>query len=275
MPLPESALVDAAEAAVRQASNLQPEVGIVLGSGLGDFADQIQNATRLPYAQIPNMPGAGVAGHAGVLHLGEVSGRRVACLQGRAHAYEGYPEASVVFGVCLLAWLGCSSVILTNAAGGIAPSLRPGALMLISDHLNLTGRSPLIGPLTVGSERFIDMTHAYDRDLCAAARRAAATQNLNLDEGVYAGLLGPSYETPAEIRMLGVLGASAVGMSTVLEVLALRQLGVRVAAVSCITNLAAGISPTPLTHDEVQQTAAAARGRFIELLTGWLAELDP
>jgi purine-nucleoside phosphorylase len=147
--------------------------------------------------------------------------------------------------------------------------------MLISDHLNLTGRSPLFGPAPPGKERFIDMTHAYDRELCAAARRAASARSLVLDEGVYAGLLGPSYETPAEIRMLGVLGASAVGMSTVLEVLALRQLGVRVAAVSCITNLAAGISLTKLTHEEVQQTAAAARGSFIELLTAWLAELEP
>ncbi len=273
MPLPEPSAVAAAAVAVGQAAPVPPRIGLVLGSGLGDFADQLSSAVRLPYSQIPSMPTSGVAGHAGVLHVGEVGGQRVACLQGRAHAYEGHPDSSVVFGACLLAELGCEAVILTNAAGGIDPKLRPGALMLITDHLNLTGRNPLIGPVQAGRERFIDMTHAYDLQLCAAARRAAAAKGIALDEGVYAGLLGPNYETPAEIRMLAALGASAVGMSTVLEVLALRQLGVRVAAMSCVTNLAAGISTTPLTHEEVQQTAADARERFVELLTAWLTEI--
>jgi purine-nucleoside phosphorylase len=251
-----------------------PALGVVLGSGLGAFAEQLTDSTRLRYADIPGMPGAAVAGHAGELVHGTLGTTRVACLSGRAHAYEGYPVDQVVFGVRLLAQLGCRAVLLTNAAGGLGQGFAAGDLMLITDHLNLTGKNPLAvpsGELPEGP-RFVDMTRAYDPRLLACARAAAKQLGLQLREGVYAGMLGPNYETPAEIRMLGTLGASAVGMSTVLEVIALRQLGVPVAAISCITNLAAGISPTILSHDEVQHTALLARDRFIRLLSAWIEQ---
>ncbi len=265
-------LAAAAELATERYS-YKPRIGIVLGSGLGGFADALEGPVVIPYADIPHMPRSAVVGHAGNLCLGHVGSEHVACLQGRVHAYEGHPLERVVFGVCLLAELGCEAVILTNAAGGIDSKLSPGDLMLITDHLNLTGRNPLVGPVGAGLERFVDMTEAYDLRVREAARRAAAASSVPLKEGVYAGLLGPTYETPAEIRMLRTLGASAVGMSTVLEVIALRQLGVAAGAVSCITNLAAGISPRKLDHAEVQATANDVRERFVELLLAWFAEL--
>jgi purine-nucleoside phosphorylase len=248
-------------------------VGLVLGSGLGPFAEEIAHARRVPYAQIPWLPSAAVEGHAGNLHLGILGQVPVACLQGRVHAYEGYPVSDVVFGVGLLSELGCRTVLLTNAAGGIDPAFAAGDLMLITDHLNLTGQNPLLGPVQEGHVRFPDMSQAYDAAVSAAAHRAAQRAGVELREGIYAGVLGPSYETPAEVRMLRTMGAGAVGMSTVLEVIALRQLGVRVGAVSCITNLAAGISDVALSHAEVQDTAAASRERFTGLLRHWVAEL--
>jgi purine-nucleoside phosphorylase len=211
-----------------------------------------------------------VPGHPGELWLGDYGGVSVACLRGRVHAYEGHPIARVVFGVRLLAALGCRSVLLTNAAGGIRGDLAPGTLMLITDHLNLSGRNPLVGWSPDGHATFVDLTRAYDTELAGAARAAASELGQTLAEGVYAGLLGPSYETPAEIRMLRTLGADAVGMSTVLEAIALRERGVRVGAISCITNGAAGLSPATLNHEEVQQTAAAARERFSALLDSWV-----
>jgi purine-nucleoside phosphorylase len=190
------------------------------------------------------------------------------------HLYEGHDPERVVFGVRLLARLGCRAVVLTNAAGGLDPSWSPGDLMLVTDHLNLMGRSPLVGPNDDRlGPRFPDMTEAYDRALSALAREAARENGIALREGVYAGLLGPTYETPAEIRMLRTLGADAVGMSTVPEVIALRHLGVRTAAISCITNLAAGISETKLDHREVEATAAKARGRFTALLSAWVRRI--
>jgi purine-nucleoside phosphorylase len=246
-------------------------VGVVLGSGLGAWASRLQHSQRLPYSSIPHMPAPSVAGHSGQLWLGRLGGTRVACLEGRVHAYEGHPVERVVFGVRLLAELGCRAVLLTNAAGGIRADLSPGSLMLLTDHLNLSGNNPLVAWKPEGHPCFVDLTQAYDAGLAAAARAAAHELGQSLAEGVYAGLLGPSYETPAEIRMLRTLGADAVGMSTVLETIALRERGVRVGAVSCITNLAAGLSPAPLSHAEVQQTAAEARERFEALLDAWVS----
>jgi purine-nucleoside phosphorylase len=262
--------VDCAVAHLQQDRREPPQVGVVLGSGLGAWASHLEQAESLPYAGIPHMPTPSVAGHSGKLWLGQLGAVRVACLEGRVHAYEGHGVERVVFGVRLLAALGCRSVLLTNAAGGIRADLTPGTLMLLTDHLNLSGRNPLVGWSPEGHPPFIDLTHAYDAQLADAARAAARELGQNLAEGVYAGLLGPSYETPAEIRMLRTLGADAVGMSTVLEAIALRERGVRVGAVSCITNLAAGLSPAPLSHAEVQQTAADAKGRFASLLDAWV-----
>jgi purine-nucleoside phosphorylase len=241
-----------------------PEIGLVLGSGLGGFAESLGEPARVPYADIPHFQRTGVPGHAGALSFGDLDGARVACLSGRVHRYEGHPLADVVFGCRLLAALGCHTVLLTNAAGGIRESFEPGALMLIVDHLNLTAETPLVGPA------FVDMTRAYDPGVCSAARDAARSVGVDLHEGVYAGLKGPSYETPAEIRMLRTLGADAVGMSTVMEVIALRHVGVRVGAVSCITNLAAGVTGAPLSHAEVETTARTARRAFESLLGAWI-----
>ncbi|HKY35625.1 MAG TPA: purine-nucleoside phosphorylase [Polyangiaceae bacterium] len=248
----------------------QPRLGLVLGSGLGALADELEGAEVLPYSDIPHLPTSSVAGHAGKLCLGELSGVRVACLQGRVHAYEGHPLPRVVFGVRLLAELGCAAVLLSNAAGGIAERLSAGSLMRIEDHLNLIGDSPLRGPSARGP-RFPDMSQAYDLELARLCDQAARDGRVALERGVYAALLGPSYETPAEIRMLRALGADAVGMSTVPEVIALRQMDVRVGAVSCITNLAAGRSAETLSHAEVEATAARVRDHFVSLFKRWIA----
>jgi purine-nucleoside phosphorylase len=247
-----------------------PTLGVILGSGLGDWATRLAAPTTLPYATIPDMPTPNVAGHPGELWLGQLGDVPVACLRGRVHAYEGHPADRVVFGARLLAELGCRAVLLTNAAGGIRADLIPGSLMLITDHINLTGKNPLVG--WGDHPGFIDMTRTYDSRLLAAARGAASERDLGLADGVYAALLGPSYETPAEIRMLRTLGADAVGMSTALEAIALRERGVAVGAVSCITNAAAGLSAAPLDHDDVQETAARAKDRFESLLDGWVLE---
>jgi purine-nucleoside phosphorylase len=266
-------LEEAADAVRRQIGEaaVRPAVGLVLGSGLGSFADGLDGVVRVPYAAIPHMPAPSVSGHAGNLCLGRAGGVPVACLQGRSHAYEGHPTDTVVFGVRLLARLGCKVVLLTNAAGGIHRSFHAGSLMLITDHLNLMGMNPLVGPNDPElGPRFVDMTRAYDVRLGELCRGAARETGVELEEGVYAALFGPSYETPAEIRMLRAIGADAVGMSTVPEVLALRHLGVRVAAVSCITNMAAGISGALLDHAEVERTAAEVRNKFVTLLTAWI-----
>lgn len=259
------------EAVSALAPGNHPTVGLVLGSGLGSLAERIVGARKIPYADIPNMPRSSVAGHAGYLWLGELASVQVACLQGRVHAYEGHAVKDVIFGVDLLAELGCSTVLLSNAAGGIATELRAGDLMLVTDHINLTGRNPLMGPNddSVGP-RFLDMTTAYSPEVQACARSAAHNTGVELKSGVYAGLLGPTYETPAEIRMLRAMGASAVGMSTVLETIALRHRDVRVGAISCITNLAAGLSGQPLSHAEVQETADRVRDTFVRLVTEWV-----
>ena len=242
-------------------------VALVLGSGLGAFGDSLDGATAIPFGEVPGFPTSAVAGHKGRFLIGEVGGAGVLVLQGRVHAYEGWTADEVVFGVRTLASLGVRAVVLTNAAGGLNPDFSPGDLMVISDHLNLTGGNPLCGPNDdrLGT-RFPDMTDAYDPALSGAIRASADRLGLQLRRGVYAGMLGPSYETPAEIRMLRTLGADAVGMSTVPECIALRHMGVRVTGISCITNLAAGISPEPLSHDEVKETGARVARDFVALL---------
>lgn len=262
--------LDEAVAAARAFGALTPRIGVVLGSGLGRFVEALRDPLRVPVEQLPNMPRPSVAGHSGALCFGHVADVPVASFQGRVHLYEGHAADEVVFGVRLLARLGCHSVLLTNAAGGIRLDLEAGTLMLIVDHLNLTGHNPLQG----FAEPFVDMTYAYDPMLQSAARQAAHQLKLKLREGVYAGVLGPSYETPAEIRAVRALGADAVGMSTVLETIALRQMNVRVGALSCITNVAAGLSANELTHEEVTATALRMEDSFTHLLRRWIELAD-
>jgi len=263
-----------AAAFIRARDPRVPRVGVVLGSGLGEFAESVAEPVVVPYPEIPHFKKAGVAGHAGRLVLGRVGAEAVAVLQGRIHYYEGHDAGDVVFPVRVLAALGVRSLLLTNAAGGINPAFRPGDLMIIRDHINLTGLNPLRGPNDDRlGPRFPDMSAAYDpafQDIIAAALEAAG---LPVRRGVYAGLIGPSYETPAEIRMLGSLGAEAVGMSTVTEAIAARHLGLRLAGISCITNLAAGISTRPLSHREVTETGERVKHDFIRLLTAVVPRL--
>lgn len=250
-----------------------PTVGLVLGSGLGGFADTLLDLVKVPYPEIPNFASSAVVGHAGNLCFGTVGGVSVVCMQGRVHSYEGHPAWQVVHGVRTMARLGVGAVLITNAAGGVDTAFAPGDLMLIEDHLNLTGQTPLLGLNEDAlGPRFPDMTAAYDPGLQQAAIAVAEQNQIRLQRGVYAGLLGPSYETPAEVRMVRSLGGHAVGMSTVLETLALRHMGVRVGALSCITNAAAGISGKKLDHKEVEEVAREARGRLTVLLCGWIAK---
>ncbi len=264
-------LREAASAVLSRAE--PPQLGLVLGSGLGHLADSLEDAVRVGYADIPHMPMPSVAGHGGELVLGSLGGVRVACASGRVHLYEGHGAERVVFAARLLATLGARSVVLTNAAGGMGPGLSPGSLMVIDDHLNLTGQSPLVGPNDDAlGPRFPDMTRAYDAAWADLAFELGRRAGLSIARGVYAGLLGPSYETPAEIRMLEALGASAVGMSTVLETIALRHMGARVLGISCVTNLAAGKGNAALDHAEVAEVAARTRHDFAALVTQIVVE---
>lgn len=256
---------------VRARTPSAPRVALVLGSGLGAFADEPSDRVVIPYGEIEGMPVSKVSGHAGNLVLGTVEGLPVVAMQGRVHLYEGHDPAAVVFGTRLMVALGARTLIVTNAAGGITEGLAPGDLMGIEDHLNLTGSNCLVGENDDElGPRFVDMTEAYDRELLALADRVAGELGFSMKRGVYAGLLGPTYETPAEVRMLRTLGADAVGMSTVLEVIAARHMGARVLGISCITNIAAGLGGGPLGHDEVKETADRVRDRFVALLRGVL-----
>jgi purine-nucleoside phosphorylase len=244
-----------------------PEVAIVLGSGLGDFAGTLGNSVSLPYGDLPHWPQAKIIGHEGRLVIGTVRGRTIAALSGRCHLYEGHDLGTVTFAIRVLGLLGVGTVILTNAAGGINTSFSQGALMVIDDHINLTGHNPLVGPNEDRfGPRFPDMTQVYSSRLRHVADEAGRHINLPLPHGVYVALLGPSYETPAEIRYLRTIGADAVGMSTVPEAIAARHMGVNVLGISCITNMAAGVLPQPLDHNEVMATAKRVRGQFIALL---------
>lgn len=250
------------------------EVGIVLGSGLGAFADSMADAFGHDYSEIPHWPSSRVIGHAARLVGGTVAGRRVVALSGRAHYYEGHDLQTVTFAVRVLGRLGVKVLILTNAAGGINTRFAQGALMVIDDHINFLGSNPLMGP---GDERlglrFPDMTHVYSPRLRAAADAAAKAIGLPIEHGVYIAVHGPSYETPAEIRAFRTLGADAVGMSTVPEAIVARQMGIEVLGISCISNMAAGVLPQPLHHDEVLETTKRVRGQFIALLEGIIGRL--
>jgi purine-nucleoside phosphorylase len=249
-------------------------VAIVLGSGLGDFADNFKDATAIPYADIPNWPGTTVIGHAGRLVAGAHKGRKVIALSGRAHYYEGHSMQTVTFATRVMGALGVKTLILTNAAGGINRDLTPGTLMLISDHINLMGGNPLMGPNEDRfGQRFPDMTALYSPRLRGLAREAAKSLDLRLAEGIYVALHGPSYETPAEIRYLRTIGADAVGMSTAPEAIVARHMGMEVLGISCITNAAAGVLPQPLDHNEVMEVARRVRAQFSALLEGILERL--
>ena len=246
---------------------LRPRIALVLGSGLGGFADSLSDATRIPYAEIPAFPRSTAIGHAGQMVIGKAGGVAVAAMQGRVHLYEGYSAQQVTFPIRVFGRMGIRAVILTNAAGGINLSYSQGALVLIRDHINLQGTNPLVGPNDDHfGVRFPDMTEAYAKSYREFARAAFAKHGLTLHEGVYAGLLGPSYETPAEIEYLRRIGADLVGMSTVAEVIAARHMGIKVLAVSCVTNMAAGILDQPLSHAEVMETGERVRTTFEGLL---------
>jgi len=250
------------------------EIGLILGSGLGVLAEEIESPTVIPYREIPNFPVSTVEGHAGQLVTGQLEGKRVVAMQGRFHYYEGYAMQQVVFPVRVMSKLGIKALFVTNAAGGINHGFEPGDLMIIMDHINLTGANPLLGPNDDGfGPRFPDMSEAYDRKLIELAKKAASEQKIKLREGVYAGLTGPSYETPAEIKYLRSIGVDAVGMSTVPEVIVANHAGLRVLGISCITNMAAGVLPQKLTHQEVMETAERVREKFVKLVKGIIQEV--
>ena len=250
-----------------------PRVALILGSGLGELADEIESPTRIPFSEIPGFPVAAVAGHRGVLVAGRCSGQDVVAFAGRVHMYEGWSAVDAGFPVRVAHALGARTLFVSNAAGAIDRLFRPGDLMAIADHLNLMWRNPLVGP-TVGRDlRFPDMSAPYDPSLRALMHDAASAVRVPLADGVYAGLLGPTYETPSEVRMLQVLGASATGMSTVPEVIVARALGMRVAGVSLITNAGSGTTAATLSHDEVLEVAARSAPRFRALVTTWLGML--
>ena len=268
------AAIEAATAAVRaRLGSAAPRVAIVLGSGLGQLGDAVSKPTRIPYADIPGFPAPGVAGHKGELVAGTLEGVPVLVQSGRFHLYEGHPIETTALPVRVFARLGIRTLVVTNVAGGIRSTFRPGTLMLIADHVNLMFRNPLIGPALEGEERFPDMSDPYDRVLRQLARDVARERRIALDEGVYVGLLGPSYETPAEIRMLQRFGVDAVGMSTVPEVIVARARGLKCLGFSTITNLAAGISPTVLSHQEVLEVGRQVGDALGAIVQGVVARL--
>jgi purine-nucleoside phosphorylase len=261
----------AAAAFIRGRTPLTPAIGIILGSGLGAFADHVADATAIPFTDIPHFPKSTVPGHSGRLVIGTLDGVPIAVMQGRVHAYEGYSPEEVGFPVRVLGLLGVKTLVVTNAAGGIRLDMKQGDLVLLSDHINFTGRNPLVGKHDERfGPRFFDMTEAYSLRLRRLAAQAAERGGFSLAEGVYLCVLGPSFETPAEIRSFRAMGADLVGMSTVLEVIAARQLGIEVVGISCVTNLAAGIQPDPLSHEEVIETGHLVAARFTQLLTALL-----
>jgi inosine/guanosine/xanthosine phosphorylase family protein len=272
--VPFSRRLDELEARVRRETDLRPRLGMVLGSGLGGLADELSDSVTIPFEELPGWPAPSAPGHSGRLLLGTLRGLPVACLQGRLHMYEGLGERLVVEPALLMGRLGASILLLTNASGGLDPTVGAGTLMLIRDHLNLTGRHPLMGPNDDRlGPRFPDMSTVWDVELRADLRKAALGEGVDLAEGVYAGLTGPSYETPAEVRMLGILGAHAVGMSTVMEAIAAHWAGMRVCGVSLVTNAGAGLSATPLSHEEVLAAAAIAGPRLARVIGRFAADL--
>lgn len=270
----EFTLADSAARFIVQRTPLRPRIALVLGSGLGAFADSLADGVRIAYSEIPSFPRSTAIGHAGQLVIGNTEGVAVAAMQGRVHLYEGYSVHEVAFPMRVFGRMGVRAVILTNAAGGITRSYSQGALVLLKDHINLQGHNPLVGPNDDRfGVRFPDMTRAYDRGYREMARQEAAKLGIPLHEGVYAALLGPSYETPGEIEYLRRIGADLVGMSTVTEVIAARHMGIKVLAISCVTNMAAGILDQPLSHEEVMETGDRVRGIFEALLRAALPRI--
>ncbi|MFC4767251.1 purine-nucleoside phosphorylase [Effusibacillus consociatus] len=266
--------IEEAAKAIQAKIRIKPTIGLVLGSGLGVLAEEVKEAEKVPYGEIPHFPVSTVEGHAGRFVFGEFAGQKVAVMQGRFHFYEGYSLEQVTFPIRVMKQLGINTILVTNAAGGINPDWEAGDLMLIKDHINCTGQNPLIGHNEPDlGPRFPDMSNAYDRELRALAKQVADRQGIRLREGVYAGLTGPSYETPAEIRMLRGFGGDAVGMSTVPEVIVAKHMGMRVLGISCISNMAAGILDQPLSHDEVMETAEKVKNTFSTLVREIVREL--
>lgn len=267
-------VVAAAEAVRRAAPGAAPKVGVVLGSGLGFLSTEVERAVRIRYDEIPGFPKPTVEGHIGVLVLGRLAGTEVAAMAGRFHYYEGHDLAAVTFPIRVLRALGCETLVVTNAAGSINTAFEVGDLMLLSDHINNLGGSPLRGPVVgKGEPRFPDLTVAYDADLRRLAVEAAAAEKIRLRQGVYVASPGPQYETPAEIRMLRAWGADAAGMSTVPEVIVARSIGMRCLGISCLTNMAAGILPQPLSHEEVLETTERVKETFARLVRAILSRL--
>ncbi len=273
-PAGQPSRLDALEAAVREFTPLVPEVGIVLGSGLGGLADDLEDAVAIPFGDLPGWPAATAPGHLGRLLLGTLGGRPVVMLQGRFHLYEGNHPGLVVQPVLLFQRLGATVVVLTNAAGGLDPSFGPGTLMVMRDHINLTGQNPLIGPNADAlGPRFPDLTDAWSPQLRERLHAAAKAEDVPLEEGIYVGLTGPNYETPAEVRTLAGLGGHAVGMSTVLECIAARWVGLEVCGVSLVTNAGAGYSGAALSHEEVLEAGAVAGPRLARVIRRFVVEL--
>ena len=259
---------------IKEQTNLSPKVGIVLGSGLGQFGDTIKNSVAIKYEDIPHFNSTAVAGHKGQLIIGNIGDTTCAVFQGRVHAYEGYSLDDVVYSARLLKFLGAENLILTNAAGGINSTFKPGQLVVIKDHINLTGKNPLIGKNNEDfGPRFPDMTFAYNKNLNEIIYSAAKEVNYEIKTGVYAAMMGPSYETPAEINMLRTLGADMVGMSTVFESIAGNHLGLKVAGISCITNMAAGIENVKLKHEDIKDEANKSIEAFCEILNKTIEQL--
>jgi purine-nucleoside phosphorylase len=268
------AIIDETAAYLASRTKIRPEVGLILGSGLGMLGDELDDSATIPYADIPHFPMSTVEGHAGELVLGRLQGRQVALMRGRFHMYEGYEAERTTLPIRVMKALGVKTLLVTNAAGGINLGFEPGDLMVISDHLNLTGRNPLVGPNDNAlGVRFPDMSEAYSRRLREVAKTTASELGFAVKEGVYVGLLGPNYETPAEIRMLRTLGADAVGMSTVSEVIVARHSGIEVMGITCISNMAAGILDQPLSHEEVMDTSETVKERFISLVLAVLPKI--
>lgn len=266
--------VEIAAEFIRRRCGGVPELALILGSGLGDFAATLAGAVAMPYAELPHWPVSTVVGHPGRLVVGTSAGKRVAALAGRVHAYEGHPPDAVAFATRVMGRLGVKRLVLTNAAGGVNTAFSRGALMIIDDHINLLGANPLAGENDDRfGPRFPDMTEVYSTRLRRIADEAAAAKGLSVTHGVYAAFLGPSYETPAEIRYLRTIGADAVGMSTVPEALAARHMGLEVLGLSCVTNMAAGVLPEALSHDDVLETTRRVRGTFTTLLGGIIERL--
>ena len=267
-------MIEQALQSIETRTSLRPSVGVVLGSGLGAFAEELDARVEIPYPEIPGWPVSTAVGHAGKLILGKLGGVVVAAMSGRAHLYEGNTPAQATFGVRVLGRMGVKSIVFTNAAGGINLSLERGGLVLISDHINLQGCNPLAGPNDDAlGPRFPDMSDAYPRCLREIARQVAAELRIPLSEGVYAAMLGPSYETPAEIRFLRTIGADVVGMSTVPEVIVANHMGIKVVGISCVTNMAAGILPQKINHEEVLETGAMVRDTLVRYLKALLPRL--